>query len=130
MCGIGGIVALSPDAEGPDVDALLRMAAALRHRGPDDSGYYRDARGGLAHTRLSIIDLSTGQQPLSNEDGNLWVSFNGEIFNYVELREELIRAGHRFRTKSDTEVLVHGWEQWGPGMFARLRARIRGTTDV
>jgi asparagine synthase (glutamine-hydrolysing) len=123
MCGIGGIVALLPEAEPPELDALLRMVAALRHRGPDGSGTYRDPRGGLAHTRLSIIDLTTGQQPLSNEDGNLWVSFNGEIFNYVELRQELIQAGHRFKTKSDTEVLVHGWEQWGPGLFGRLNGQ-------
>ena len=78
------------------------MTGAIRHRGPDEFGAYRDADLGLAHARLSIIDLGTGQQPLSNEDGNLWIVYNGEIFNYLELRVELEALGHRFRTKSDT----------------------------
>ena len=99
------------------------MAGALRHRGPDEFGLYRDGRAGLAHARLSIIDLATGQQPLCNEDGTLWVAFNGEIYNYPELREVLERAGHRFRTRSDTEVIVHAWEAWGEEAFARFNGQ-------
>ena len=89
MCGIAGVVSLRDDLPPPELDQLARMAGALRHRGPDEFGVYRDRRAGLAHARLSIIDLATGQQPLSNEDGTLWIVFNGEIFNYVELRDEL-----------------------------------------
>src|SRR5918912_1326640 len=99
MCGIAGILVPS-DASPPELDALERMAATLRHRGPDEFGVYRDRRAGLAHARLSIIDLSTGQQPMSNEDGSLWIVFNGEIFNYVELRPELEARGHRFATNT------------------------------
>ncbi len=120
MCGIAGIVALRSGAPPPERADLEAMAVALRHRGPDGLGLYRDRRAGLAHARLSIIDLATGQQPLSNEDGSLWIVFNGEVFNYLELREELVALGHRFRTRSDTEVLVHAYEAWGEEAFARL----------
>jgi len=123
MCGIAGIVDLSGRHGVPSRDALLRMAGALRHRGPDEFGLYRDARAGLAHARLSIVDLSTGQQPLANEDETLWIVFNGEVFNYVELRDELLELGHRFRTRSDTEVIVHAYEQWGEQAFARLNGQ-------
>jgi asparagine synthase (glutamine-hydrolysing) len=99
------------------------MLGALRHRGPDEFGTYRDAIAGLAHARLSIIDLSTGQQPLANEDGSLWITFNGEIFNYLELREELLGKGHRFRTASDTEVIVHAWEEWGDEAVSRFNGQ-------
>src|SRR5688572_33465897 len=108
MCGIAGIVDLA-GARPPDRDALERMLGALTHRGPDEFGLYRDHHAGLSHARLSIIDLATGQQPLTNERQTLWISFNGEIFNYVELREELESHGHRFRTRSDTEVIVHAY---------------------
>jgi asparagine synthase (glutamine-hydrolysing) len=123
MCGIGGIVALGPGLPPPDLEALRRMAGALHHRGPDEFGVYRDARAGLCHARLSIIDLATGQQPLANEDETLWLVFNGEIFNYVELRAELEAKGHRFRTQSDTEVIVHAWEAWGEQAFARFNGQ-------
>lgn len=124
MCGIAGMVRLGDGArEPPSLQQLVRMAGALRHRGPDEFGVYRDQHAGLAHARLSIIDLSTGQQPMSNEDGSWWVVFNGEIFNYVELREELLRAGHVFRTRSDTEVILHAWEQWGQAAFARFNGQ-------
>ena len=113
MCGIAGVVALREELEPVGLEPLARMAGALRHRGPEETGAYRDARAGLAHARLSIIDLATGQQPLSNEDGSLWIAFNGEIFNYVELREELVSLGHRFRTRSDTEVILHAYEARG-----------------
>lgn len=99
------------------------MCGALRHRGPDEFGIYRDGRAGLAHARLSIIDLSTGQQPLCNEDESLFIVFNGEIFNYVELRAELESVGHRFRTRSDTEVIVHAYEAWGDQAFERMNGQ-------
>ncbi len=99
------------------------MAGALRHRGPDEFGIYRDRRAGLAHARLSIIDLSTGQQPLANEDETLWIVFNGEIFNYLELRDELLALGHTFRTRSDTEVIVHAYEAWGADAFERFNGQ-------
>ncbi len=123
MCGIAGIVDLEETGISPSRDALLRMAGALRHRGPDEFGIYRDARAGLAHARLSIIDLSTGQQPLANADDTLWIVFNGEIFNYVELRADLERLGHRFRTRSDTEIVVHAYEAWGEEAFARMNGQ-------
>ncbi len=95
----------------------------LRHRGPDGSGYFRDRRAALGHTRLAIIDAVGGAQPLCNEDGNVWVTFNGEIFNYVELRRELRAFGHEFRTASDTEVVVHAWEEWGDSCFSRFNGQ-------
>jgi asparagine synthase (glutamine-hydrolysing) len=107
----------------PSLDDLRAMVGSLRHRGPDEFGMYRDGRVGLGHARLSIIDLATGQQPLSNEDGTLWIVFNGEIFNYVELRAELLALGHRFRTQSDTEVIVHAWEAWGEQALSRLNGQ-------
>lgn len=123
MCGIAGIVALRAAARLPTRDGLARMAGAIRHRGPDEVGIYCTRRAGLAHTRLSIIDLATGQQPLSNEDGTVWVTFNGEIFNYVELRAELLALGHVFRTQSDTEVIVHAYEAWGEDAFERFNGQ-------
>jgi asparagine synthase (glutamine-hydrolysing) len=120
MCGICGIV--STEAP-PDLDLLRRMMGRLGHRGPDGNGYYRDRRAALGHTRLAIIDTAGGAQPLCNEDETLWVSFNGEIFNYVELREELRDRGHTFRTASDTEVIVHAWEEWGADCFPRFNGQ-------
>src|SRR5512136_1261369 len=105
MCGIAGAVALRDGLPPLGRDDLGAMIGALGHRGPDELGIYRDRLAALGHTRLSIIDLATGQQPLSNEDGTLWIVFNGEAYNYVELRAELEPRGHRFRTRSDTEVL-------------------------
>ncbi|MBK9519488.1 MAG: asparagine synthase (glutamine-hydrolyzing) [Anaeromyxobacter sp.] len=123
MCGIAGLVTLHDGAPPPSRQALTAMVAAVRHRGPDEFGLYRDARAGLGHARLSIIDLSTGQQPLCNEDGTLWIAFNGEIFNYLELRAELLALGHRFRTASDTEVIVHAFEAWGEAAFERFNGQ-------
>jgi asparagine synthase (glutamine-hydrolysing) len=123
MCGIAGIVSLSAAAAPPAREALLRMAGALAHRGPDECGLYRDERAGLAHARLSIIDLSTGQQPLADSGGTTWIVFNGEIYNYVELREKLIFLGYRFRTRSDTEVIVHAYREWGQAAFERLKGQ-------
>lgn len=123
MCGVAGILALRDGITPPSLSALKKMASAIQHRGPDEFGVYRSARAGLSHARLSIIDLATGQQPLSNEDGSIWVVFNGEIFNYVELRGELASLGHRFRTQSDTEVIVHAYEAWGERCFERFNGQ-------
>src|ERR671919_1046430 len=117
MCGICGIVS----AGGADRQRLERMSATLVQRGPDSSGVHGDGPVGLAARRLSIIDLETGDQPIANEDGSVVVVQNGEIYNFRALREELERAGHRFRTHGDTEVLVHGYEEWGLGFAERLR---------
>jgi asparagine synthase (glutamine-hydrolysing) len=123
MCGIAGVMNRRADLPPPDLDQLGVMAGALRHRGPDEFGVYRDRRAGLAHARLSIIDLATGQQPLTNERGTLWIAFNGEIFNYLELRDELVLRGHAFATRSDTEVIVHAYEEWGADAFRRLNGQ-------
>ena len=123
MCGIAGIVNIDPTLPAPELDQMAQMVGVLSHRGPDEFGVYRDARAGLGHARLSIIDLSTGQQPLANEDRDTWVVFNGEIFNYLELRAELEALGHVFRTRSDTEVIVHAYEQWGADAFRRFNGQ-------
>jgi len=123
MCGIAGILALAPEARPPDREALLRMARALGHRGPDELGLYRDARAGLAHARLSIVDVAAGQQPMTDSGRSNWVVFNGEIFNYVELREELRALGHPFRTRSDTEVILEAYRAWGEAAFERMNGQ-------
>lgn len=123
MCGIAGVVRLSDGASLPDKEALLRMAGALAHRGPDEFGVYRDDNAGLAHARLSIIDLATGQQPMADESNTTWIAFNGEIFNYVELRRELVALGHHFRTQSDTEVIIHAYRAWGEAAFERMNGQ-------
>src|SRR5688572_4961160 len=134
MCGIAGIVALR--GARPTHDELARMCAAMVHRGPDDEGVLLEGPVGFGMRRLSIIDVTGGRQPIFNEDGSVGVVFNGEIYNYRELRSDLEARGHRFRTASDTEVIVHLWEQHGSdfarhlnGMFAialydRTRRRV------
>jgi asparagine synthase (glutamine-hydrolysing) len=122
MCGITGYFQLNGPTK-PDDELLRRMVGILNHRGPDEFGAYLDPRCALGQARLSIIDLSTGQQPLCNEDGNLWIVFNGEIYNYVELRPELEKLGHKFRTHSDTEVIVHAFEQWGKECVKRFNGQ-------
>lgn len=119
MCGICGIVNLA-EGPAPDTALVLRMMGRLKHRGPDSSGYYRDRWAALGHARLAVIDVEGGAQPLSNEDETVWITYNGEIFNYVELAHELRSLGHIFRTKCDTEVIVHAYEQWGPECFPRF----------
>jgi len=119
MCGICGLVELEGGV--PDRDLLERMNQRLFHRGPDSGGVHVEGRAGIAARRLSIIDLAHGDQPIANEDETVWVVQNGEIYNYRELREELGRAGHRFRTDSDTEVLVHAYEEHGPRFAELLR---------
>lgn len=120
MCGVCGVVS---DGSTPDLAQVASMMAALSHRGPDSSGYLVDHGVVLGQTRLAIIDTVGGVQPLANEDENVWVVFNGEIFNYVELGSELRSRGHRFRTASDTEVIVHAWEEWGEDAFNRFNGQ-------
>jgi asparagine synthase (glutamine-hydrolysing) len=119
VCGIAGIVHF--DGRPVDPDELRRVTDRLKHRGPDGSGYRVFGRAGLGHRRLAIIDLAGGAQPLDNEDGSVWVSFNGEIYNYQELHRDLAARGHAFRTRSDTEVIVHAYEEWGEACVERLR---------
>jgi asparagine synthase (glutamine-hydrolysing) len=120
MCGIAGFVQNQPAPRQPRTARVAAMCDAIRHRGPDDGGLYVDDVAALGMRRLSIIDLSTGHQPMANEDETLWVVFNGEIYNYRPLARELGTLGHRFRTASDTEVIVHAWEEWGPAALVRL----------
>ena len=122
MCGIVGVANLREPK--PIPEALLSdMLGAIRHRGPDGFGIYRHDWVGLGNARLSIIDLSGGDQPIGNEDDSLWMVFNGEIFNYVELRPELERLGHHFHTHSDTEVILHMYEELGPGCLNRFNGQ-------
>ena len=124
MCGICGVVSFRPNSPA-DRSTLLQMNASLQHRGPDDEGYYEDDQVSLAMRRLSIIDLHTGQQPISNESGDIWVVFNGEIYNFQKVRAALELRGHIFKTQTDTEIIVHAYEEYGDecvthfnGMFA------------
>ncbi len=121
MCGISGIVNLRNGFV--DRDLLGRMITTIRHRGPDDVGLYSTPQVGLAHARLSIIDLEGGRQPMAAADGRLWITFNGEIFNYLELRDELIRKGHIFATRSDTEVILHLYQEEGEDCVRRLNGQ-------
>lgn len=120
MCGICGVITAGPP---PDLSVVRSMIGRLAHRGPDGCGYFRDRHAALGHARLSIIDEAGGAQPLTNEDGRIWLTFNGEIFNYVELREQLRDRGHEFRTRSDSEVIVHAWEEWGEACFSRFNGQ-------
>src|SRR5262245_39424106 len=112
MCGICGIVNFNA-TENVDRSLLDKMTLAQAHRGPDDHSLFIDRNVGLGHRRLSIIDLNGGAQPISNEDGSVVVVFNGEIYNYQELTDALIAQGHTFKTRSDTEAIVHAYEQYG-----------------
>ena len=121
MCGIAGIVNFRNKE---DHSAILNpMLRAMHHRGPDATGLYLSDQAGLGHARLSIIDLSGGHQPIHNEDRSVWIVFNGEIFNYPELRSGLVEKGHRFYTQSDTEVMVHLYEEYGTGLFDHLNGQ-------
>lgn len=123
MCGIAGYISVTPIAD-PD-SFIKRMTGAIAHRGPDDSGFYSDAHAWMGHRRLSIIDIAGGHQPMANEDSSLWITYNGEIFNHAQIRPKLERAGHSYRTRCDTETILHAFEEFGPacvdefrGMFA------------
>jgi asparagine synthase (glutamine-hydrolysing) len=120
MCGICGKLTFNQESRGNPVETQ-QMLDSIRHRGPDDEGVHCSRQIALGHRRLSIIDLSTGHQPLSNEDGTVWIVFNGEIYNYRELRPFLLEHGHKFRTQSDTEVIVHLYEELGPRCVEKLR---------
>src|SRR6516165_9391720 len=118
MCGIAGFV--NPAGQPADRAIAERMTLALAHRGPDGDGIYCAGPAALGHRRLSIIDVAGGAQPMSNEDGTVWVTYNGELYNELELRTELEARGHRYCTVSDTESLVHLYEEEGPDFVARL----------
>ena len=120
MCGISGIYNIK--SRQPVSNKLLKaMTDTLVHRGPDDEGFYVSGPLGLGHRRLCIIDLEGGHQPLANEDETIWVIFNGEIYNFGDLHDDLVRKGHTFKTKSDTEVIVHLYEEKGEECFSELR---------
>ena len=119
MCGIVGFV--RNDGKAVDEPLLKRMCDAIRHRGPDDDGFYINGSVGLAMRRLAIIDLKSGQQPIHNQDRSSWIVFNGEIYNYLELREKLEKLGHKFYTNSDTEAIVHAYDQYGVDCPKHLR---------
>src|SRR5438093_2868507 len=118
MCGILGHFSTGDFRADPEL--WRRLVGLLAHRGPDDGTFWHDDRFTFGHRRLSIIDLSQGGQPMATAEGDLVVTFNGEIYNYVELRQELARSGHRFRTQSDTEVLLLGYREWGSELPAKL----------
>jgi asparagine synthase (glutamine-hydrolysing) len=119
MCGFAAW--FDPAGRSPDPDALAAAAGTLAHRGPDDAAFHEEPGLGLAFRRLSIVDLAGGAQPLSNEDGTVWIAYNGEIYNHESLRRELEAKGHRYRTHSDTETIVHAYEEWGDACVERLR---------
>ena len=120
MCGIAGIFEFGEKAH-VDSGVLRRMCDVIAHRGPDDDGFFTQGRIGLGMRRLSIVDLSTGHQPISDEDGSITVVFNGEIYNHRSLRENLITRGHRYRTQSDTETIVHLYQEYGNDCVQHLR---------
>jgi asparagine synthase (glutamine-hydrolysing) len=120
MCGIAGILEFGQDTD-VDLGVLRSMCDVIAHRGPDDDGFYCKGRIGLGMRRLSIVDLATGHQPISSEDGSIWIVFNGEIYNHLTLREQLIARGHRYRTQSDTETIVHLYEEFGEDCVQHLR---------
>src|SRR5277367_86657 len=120
MCAICGIFEYEPSGQVTE-DLVRRMTQTIIHRGPDDEGIYTAPGVGLGFRRLSIIDVAGGHQPISNEDGSIWVMLNGEIYNYAELRQDLLSHGHKFATRSDTESIVHLYEEYGEDCFRRLR---------
>src|SRR5437762_1189505 len=119
MCGIAGQFNFQR-REPVEREAIVRMAHSIAHRGPDDEGYFISGPLGLGFRRLSIIDLAGGHQPMSDAEETVWIIFNGEIYNYRELRAEVQSKGHQFRTNSDTEVIIHGYKEWGTEVFNRL----------
>ncbi|MBU5614625.1 asparagine synthase (glutamine-hydrolyzing) [Geomonas azotofigens] len=122
MCGIAGIINVV-DQEPPSLEQMVSMISPLRYRGPDQSGVYLDHRAALGHLRLSIIGIDGGIQPICNETGELWIVYNGEAYNYLELKQELLARGHRFSTQTDTEVLLHLYEEYGPACLERINGQ-------
>ena len=120
MCGICGII--HPHHDQPiSAELLSAMCKTIHHRGPDDEGVYIHKNVGLGARRLSIIDVAGGHQPLCNEDGTLWIAYNGEVYNFQELRQELQSRGHVFKTRTDTETVLHSYEEWGEDFVQKLR---------
>lgn len=119
MCGIAGFVTVAPASGSEGV--LRRMTDSIAHRGPDDYGYHIDGWAALGHRRLSIIDVAGGHQPMPNETRSMWIVYNGEIFNHAAIRPALVRAGHQYQTRCDTETILHGYEQWGPACVEQFR---------
>jgi asparagine synthase (glutamine-hydrolysing) len=122
VCGIAGIVNVS-SSQPPQMESIVSMLSPLRYRGPDESGVFLDDDVALGHVRLSIIGIDGGTQPICNESGNLWIVYNGEAFNYIELKEDLIIRGHRFTTQTDTEVLLHLFEEYGPSCVEKINGQ-------
>src|SRR5580765_6175488 len=120
MCGISGAFALDGVLDVKHRAAVTRINDAMAHRGPDGDGFFNAPRVSLGHRRLAIIDRAGGRQPMSNEDGSCWITFNGEVYNHKSVRPILEARGHRFRTVSDTEVILHAYEEYGPGCVERL----------
>src|SRR5260370_27973977 len=120
MCGIAGVLEFGRDARA-NAAALREMCRVISHRGPDDDGFYTDGAVGIGMRRLSIVDVAGGHQPISNEDGTLWIVFNGEIYNHLALREQLIPSGHRCSTHSDTATVLHLFEEYGADCVQHLR---------
>src|SRR5262245_29485034 len=121
MCGIAGLRTASGEA--PEPALIERMVAAIGHRGPDGTGSHLEPGVGLGHARLSIIDLGGGAQPIHNEDRSIWITYNGEVFNYIELRRFLEQRGHKFYTSTDTEVIVHLYEELGDRFVEELNGQ-------
>jgi asparagine synthase (glutamine-hydrolysing) len=122
MCGIAGFISRKKDTPFAEREILLdKMCRVIEHRGPDEQGLAVEGRAALGMRRLSIIDLKTGQQPIYSQDGNLFIVFNGEIYNYQELKRELESLGHRFKTNSDTETILHAYEEFGADCLQKLR---------
>jgi asparagine synthase (glutamine-hydrolysing) len=120
MCGIAGFVHFQTASQDADI-ILNRMMDGIAHRGPDGRGAHHSGPVHLGHLRLSIVDLAAGGQPMTSEEGRRWLVYNGEIFNHAEVRPELERAGHRYHSRSDTETILHGWEEWGARSLERYR---------
>src|ERR1043166_889611 len=119
MCGICGVLRL--DGQPVPANTIAKMSATIQHRGPDGDGVWAEGPIGLGHRRLAIIDLTpAGHQPMSNEDGDLLIVYNGELYNYQNLRVELEAAGHRFHSRTDTETVIHAYEEWGPACLDRF----------
>src|SRR6185369_9494032 len=121
MCGINGIALSSRSSRRLDKELLVRMRDSLVHRGPDDSGLFLEQNVGLGHRRLSIVDVAAGHQPMTNEDGALQITYNGEIYNHTDFRAELEAAGHVYRTRCDTETILHLYEDYGDACVEYLR---------
>ena len=122
MCGIAGILNLN-EPRPIDEDLLLKMLGVIRYRGPDESGVYIGPYIALGQVRLSIIGINGGTQPICNEDGSSWIVYNGEAFNYIELKEDLLKKGHRFKTETDTEVILHLYDEYGPGCLEKINGQ-------